>query len=517
MTRDELVAWRAELESTRSSTELLDHLLSPADAPARIRTLPGEALYRLVRRIGLEDCTEIVALSSGQQVQAFIDFDAWQGDRLDIERLDPWLRALMVSGREVLVERLLDLDDQLLSWIVLSSAQIYVIDDPESFEAPDEEHVLTQDRRLCIVFPESAERDLPVKVFLDAFMREHPDHCYNFLVFTGAALNSELEENALRWRQGRLADLGFVEPIEALGLYTAPRPDQIRDARRAVPRGVEAPVLAQSLRSDERLNAGIATLDAQTRAVVLQELAYVCNTALSADRVPLWDEAAQEHVLRRVRAGLSLGLDALSEGATPRSDADVLADVPLALVFRAGYGRMLEAAEPARRARRRGLLSGPGGPVDAVDQPLLRSWVEALTDRHPHLPDDRIPRTTADLARMRAFAEVVADLVDFPAGGRSDDAGLCAWVLTQVVRGLLGLSDFGRVPAPRLAEAHALLFAQGGLSPAGREAARAQWLEQGGRRPQTIDFLLTWAAEELAAVDPTALEGRFCTALLLGP
>jgi hypothetical protein len=73
------------------------------------------------------------------------------------------------------------------------------------------------------------------------------------------------------------------------------------------------------------------------------------------------------------------------------------------------------------------------------------------------------------------------------------------------------------VPAPRLAEVHALLFVNGGLSPAGREAARAVWLTQGGRRPQTIDFLLTWAAEELAAVEPAALEGRYCTALLLGP
>ena len=73
------------------------------------------------------------------------------------------------------------------------------------------------------------------------------------------------------------------------------------------------------------------------------------------------------------------------------------------------------------------------------------------------------------------------------------------------------------MPAPRLAEVHALLFVNGGLSPAGREAARAVWLTQGGRRPQTIDFLLTWAAEELAAVEPAALEGRYCTALLLGP
>lgn len=513
----ELAAWRAEVEAVRSSSELLDRLLSPADAPARLQALPGDALYRLVRRIGLEDATEIVAMASGTQVQAFLDFDAWQGDTLDLARLDPWLRALMAAGQEVLLGRLLDLDDQLLSRIVLTSARIFVVEDPESFEPPEEEHVLTQDRRLCIVFPESSERDLPVKVFLDAFMRENPEHCYNFLVFTGSALTSELEENAHRWRQGRLADLGFVDPIEALGLYTAPRPDQIAAARRAVPTGAETPVLAASVRGDERLAAALGRLDADLRAIVLQELAYVCNTALSADRVSLWDEPAQEHVLRRVRAGLGLGLDALSAGPSPRTDADILAEVPLAIVFRTGYGRMLEAAEPARRARRRGLLVGPGGPIDAVDQPLLRTWVEALTDRHPHLPGDRIPRTAADLAHMRGFAEVAAELVDFPAGGRPDDAGLGAWVLTQLLRAALGLVGAGPLAAGRLAEAHGLLFRDGAVSPEGRARMLDAWRAAGRTTPQTLDFLLTWAAEELAGVPVSQLEGRFCTALVLGP
>jgi hypothetical protein len=515
-TGTDLVRWRAAVEEARSTTTQLDLLLSPTDAAACIRSLPGEQLYRIIRRVGLEDCTEIVGLSSGAQVQACLDFDAWDGDRLSVERLDPWLRSLLQAGMDTFVDRMRDLDDQLLSAIIRKSAHILVIDDPESFDPPDEEHVLTQDRRICIVFPESSERDLPVKVFLDGLMREDPDHCYNLLVFTGAALDAELEETAFRWRQGRLADLGFVDPIEALGIYTPPRPDQLAEARRAVPKDASATVLAPSLRGDERLKAALMHLSGETAQVVQQELAYVANTALSADRVPLWDEAAQETVLRRVRTGLALGLDALSTGGGAAGDAEVLARVPLALVFRTGYARVLDAAEPARRARRRGLLAASGGPVEAVDLPLLKRWVEALTDRHPHLPDGRLPRSAQDLEHMRAFAALVGDLVDFPAGGRPDEAGLCAWVLTQVVRSVLGLEGSGPLPVGAVVRAHGALFTDGHVSESQRSAVRAAFLAAGGRRPATIDALLAWAEEELGAVAPEAIEPRFCAPLVLG-
>lgn len=511
----ELEAWRASLEAARSSTALLDLLLSPTDAAARIHSLPGEQLYRIISKIGLGDCAEIVALATGAQVQACLDFDAWEGDRLAVARLDPWLHSLLLSGLETFVDRMRDLDDQLLSLIIRRSAQILIIDDPESFDPPDEEHVLTQDRRICILFPEAAERDLPVKVFLDALMREDPDHCYNLLVYTGAALDAELEETALRWRQGRLADLGFVDPIEAIGIYTPPRADQLSGARRAVPRESGTALLAPSLRGDERLGAALAGLSGETALVVAQELAYVANTALSADRVPLWDDAAQEVVLRRLRTGLALGLDALSPGGGASGDAEVLATVPLALVFRTGYARVLEAAEPARRARRRGLLAGPGGPVDALDLPILKRWVEAMTDRHPNLPEGRLPRSTAELDRMRAFSALVGDLVDFPAGGRPDEAGLCAWVLTQVLRARLELGGPGPLPVDALGRAHEALFTAGRVTDVDRERFRALFLAQGGRRTETIDALLAWAEDELGGLTPESIEPRFCAPLVL--
>ena len=71
---------------------------------------------------------------------------------------------------------------------------------------------------------------------------------------------------------------------------------------------------------------------------------------------------------------------------------------------------------------------------------------------------------------------------------------LCAWVLTQIVRDLRGLEGPGPLPVGHLRAAHALLFAEGDVSTAGRDAARATWARRRGKRPQTLDFLLSWAA-----------------------
>ena len=261
----------------------------------------------------------------------------------------------------------------------------------------------------------------------------------------------------------------------------------------------------------------MAQLRANVRTTVANELVYVCNTALSADRVPLWDSEAQELTLRRVRAGLMLGLDALSSAPGVEGDAEVLGRVPVALIFRTGYARTLDAARLALKSRRRGLLVGPGGPLDALDQPLLKTWTEALTDRHPHLPGDRTPRTAEDLSRMRGFAEVVGSLVDFPGGGRPETAGLCAWVLTQLVRDVLGLEDSGPLPLSHLATAHRALFADGAVTETARAAIFAAAERKGLVHRPTVEFLLAWAAEELAQQTPENLEARFCAPLVLGP
>lgn len=493
----DLGAWRAELQHARSGRALLDALLSPHDAGRLVSRLPVEDLHLYVRQIGLADAPELLALASGEQVRGILDAEIWEGDRPTTERLDPWLGALMHAGPLVMYRRLLEVDDALLNWIVRRSVRVQTLDDPEDFDPPDVEHVVTPDGRLCVCFPESAERDMPVKLFLDMLMRDDPAFCINLLVFAEAALDSVLEEDAFRWRSGRMADRGYVDPVEALAIYAPPPPlnseqtgasDQVRAASRFV-----APVVD----AEARLAAAFDVMDADDREPARASLAYASNMALSADRVELWDLEAQEAVLKRVRAGLVLGLDRLAgPGADARADAEVLGSTPMAVTFRVGYQRMQAAVAPLRKALSAGWLAGPAGRLDGLDLPRVRSFAEALAARHPALPNGAPPRDADGLARMATAATLLAELGRV-AAERPREIGIGAWLFTRFARDVAGLDAVGPLPADRADAVIDALFADGALRPEARSAAEAWWTRLGGTRADALAVLLDEAVRQL--------------------
>lgn len=514
----ELNAWRATIARARGGRALLDALIEPHDAARLIPQLPIDDLHAYVHRIGLDDADGVIALASGAQVRGMIDADIWTRDTLSLERIDPWLSALMRAGTKVLCARLLDLDDTLLTWLVRRSVETDVLDNPDDFEAPDGEYVVTPDGALCIRFPHGETRDLPIKLFLDRMMRDNAELCINLLVHSQVALDSNLEDDAYRWRSGRMADRGYVDYYDALAIYTPPREDQVRGAQSAIPDDAPAverwlvPVLAP----DARLAAAFTALDPDAIDSVQGALGYVANMALSADRVEAWDEEGQAETLDRLRAGLVLGLDALAgPDADPQLDAEVLADTTLALIFRTGYARTLAAARPLQRPLRDDLLAGPGGRTDAVDLPALRPWAEALAERHPRHPDGPFS-TGAALADAQHHAELLAELARVAGATRPREIGLGAWLITWMTRDLIGLDGPGALPPHRLADAHRALFADGAFAPAARDAAADWWRRAGGSDPFALEQLVDAATDAMAALHPAKLDPRYLPLWFIG-
>lgn len=509
----EFEPWRAELDRTRSGAALLDALISPRNARALVRRLPSDDLHAMIRRIGLSDCAELLALTTGEQVRDLLDAEVWVADEIAIERVDSWLGALMHAGHDVLLNRVMALDDELINWVVRRSVRVVIAEDPESYDAEDLEHVVTPDGRMYIYFPESADRDLPMKLVLDGLMRADPVLCVDLLVHSSAALDSNLQEQAYRWRSGRMADRGYVDYYEALVVYTPPRARATPQPSKAAESGSRrwlAPVIEPELRLADAFGAIPAAALDRAHA----SLGYLANMAFSADRVEAWDMDAQADVLRRVRAGLVLGLDALTdEDGGPAADADVLTARPLSVVFRHGYARMVEAAAPLQ-AVRSALRIGPDV-VGAVDLPALRPWAEALTGRHPTRLDGSPLTTAADLADARAAAESIAALARAAGATRPVEHGLGAWLTTWLVRDLVGLDGPGRLPSTRLEDAHRALFSGGALRPEAADAAHAWWVRLDGGTSAALDALLDAATDAMAGVAAGALDPRFLPLLTI--
>ncbi|MFN3197875.1 MAG: DUF6178 family protein [Bradymonadia bacterium] len=513
-----LAQWQAEIGGLTTGGRLLDALISPKDAERRIQSLPTEDLHRAVKVIGLADAGPILALASGQQVQGMLDGEIWVKDALSLERMDPWLGALMHAGPEALTRHLLAQDDPIINWVVRRSVRVIAIEDPDSFDPPDTEHVVTPDNRMCVVFPDPDPRDLPMKVFLDVLMRTEPEYCYNLLVFSSAALDSVLQEEAYRWRSGRMADRGYVDYYDALRVYTAPRPDELTAAQQALPK-VDGPVgywMRPVVAPDERLAQAIATLDQGQQDLFHQGLAYVLNMALSADRIEAWDTEAAEPVFQRVRAGLALGLDALSAGdVDARADGIRLAEHTPSFIFRTGYGRMQAAARPLTRIVSTGKLRAEGGPADRVDIEPMRTWALALGDRHPQKPDGRPLSSSTDLSEAHQMARNIAALSTAVFSGDlaktvETQPGIGALAFTEITARVLGLDPTQPLPASALEKAHRAMFSEGALTEAARAAAITWWHDRAPEGPiVALDMMLQAATEALAQVDVDALEARF--------
>lgn len=497
--------WRAELDRARSGGALLNALIDPADAPRLVPMLPVEDLHGFIRRIGLEDCTELLSLTSGAQVQGMLDSEIWTKDSLAIERLQPWLRALMIAGPEVLGQRLLAQDDELINWTVRRYARAIVVEDPDDFDPPDLDHVLTPDGRLCIVFPSQGEDDLPIKIFLDWLMRNNPVFCVDLMIHSSAALDSTLQEQALRWRSGRMADRGYVDYYEALAVYTPPKVSAPVDGDGPAPRHW----LVEVVDPDTRLNAAIASLDAERREQLGAHLGYTANMALSADRVDLTDEDAVRATMTRLRAGLVLGLDALAGSpAVPAADGQALVNHGPTHVFRTGYARTLEAAKPLRLQAVRRLLRRDDDPVGALDHATWRAWGEALLARHPIHPEDR-PLRVNELPFAQAWATALAQLVRLAGEARPAECGVGAWLGTGALRAALGDPGLAPIPADQVAAAHRALFEHGRIRSEARGKVSAWWQSLGDADEAALALVLDGLREQIGGLDPAAIDLRF--------
>lgn len=103
------------------SPPLLERLLTRPDLAQLVPSLQPEVLHRVIQIRGLEDCADVVALATPEQLSRVLDLDLWRvrtqgGDEeLDADRFGAWLEVLMQSGGAVAAQKLMGLDVELVT------------------------------------------------------------------------------------------------------------------------------------------------------------------------------------------------------------------------------------------------------------------------------------------------------------------------------------------------------------------------------------------------------------------
>jgi hypothetical protein len=307
-----------------------------------IPRLPEAELCFTVKAVGLHDASWLLAYATPEQLVAGVDLDAWRGYQVDLATLGDWLAAVAESDQPALLRTAQALDPELLVMLLRSRLAVeQKPTDDESWQPPEKSQTL-EGQFYFVARDENDDLEELVKLLRVLF---EEDYWAYFRLMLGAIweLDSDCEEWALRWRAGRLEDLGFPSWNEAMRIYRFIAPsDRGRVPEAERPLDVDAwqlPVWLPSLPDaggpEHRVFRAIAALEEEERRAAFYAFVAVANKIAVADQLPLSEAESTPQAIGKAARLVSQGL-AYVASERGLSDPDVLRLLTLERLFSVG-------------------------------------------------------------------------------------------------------------------------------------------------------------------------------------
>lgn len=432
------------------------------DAEAIIPQLPSQSFVRIARRLRDEQRLELlIPHATAEQLQATVDFEGWAGDRIRVPRIREWLsviaecfvRADYPRGR--LTELMHDMDMDM--WVLgLMAATAVAEADPEDDawldRAANDMDALetweTPDGQYLVGVPDNEIGRATLRV-LDAIYADSLAEGAKVVRYIKYGLGSELEEQQLRWRSGRMADLGFPEWEEAMRLFKPLAREEAlgpeAPSAPVPPEGFAEPALPW--RGSDLLRAVMAHLEPEQHGVRSREFLLLVNELMAAQRFDPGDDDLQERAIHQARSTVSLGLELLAAWSDADDKVQMLAErlqiIGVRGAFRVGYGPLAKLRRAALALHRSGRVS-----LETVGGLLDRPWGPSLAGLCHWFPE--LPVDTEGRARPR-----VAGLEEDAVSARKKQLQAERTVRAVKLRPLTSMQDVA-VATKRVAEAGAL-------------------------------------------------------------
>ena len=350
---EEQVALVCETPLARRS-EMLMLLPQPEDV---IPLIPEAELCFTVKAIGIEDSSWLLEYATPDQVVACVHLDAWQGTLPDRDALDRWLDVLSIGSEASFIRSVRSLDPEVVVLFLNHRVQFHQKpDDDEGWQPP--EGGQTVDGQFYYV----AIRDKDDLVAITSMLRSlfTIDYWMYFRMMQGIIHEPDIEneEWALRWRTGRLEDLGFPPWDRALLIYRFIRPEDralISEETGALDVGewhlpIWMPSLPTSVDHQHLLFRTLARLDEEERRSALYGFIALANKVAVADRMELGDAESTPRAIDKAAAFASDGLEFIANER--KLDAtDVIRRVNIEHLFRVGANLNPDRARPQESAK----------------------------------------------------------------------------------------------------------------------------------------------------------------------
>ena len=388
--------------------QALDKIHEAEHPAALVHSFPEEDLYFLIHDLGPEDALSLLALASNKQREYLIDVTAWHRDRLQLQTLTKWLHLMLSADPHQVLFWLNTEQTDLLTLILFRNIEVAFREhdqDPsifgnDFFTFDDIYYIRILDKS---VFSENGERtkttesetdDKQRRFFLKKLLSllANEDH-FRFQQILHAAANvlpAELEEEAYRLRNVRLAEKGFLAFDEAVGIYQPLKMDALKTQRAksfgtAALQDNDTAVPYYPVSMLPKKSVFTEALQAIDSSLVIQqiqsEFASLCNQIISADQTSITDKNQLTPIVKKACGYLNIGLDLSSPGKARAEKADrrhtmatTIQRIPLAKIFQLGYSQALRLKWQAQRWQKTAWFQKSGLPLAFWDE----AWVGVL-------------------------------------------------------------------------------------------------------------------------------------------
>ena len=348
-------------------------LIDAPDPEVLVPQLAVQDFYLMVREVGIEDLEEIVALATTEQLTSLIDFDGWPGDQLNGPAALRWLELMLNVGDEKFLTTLREIDLGLL--ILMLAKQFTILHAPGDIHDEDLNFEVTRGNGGYVLDYVNEEESKAVTLFLDTLYRLDAEHFY--LVMEGIRWETEaqLEEDVYTARCGRLLDLGFSPPHNALSVYARIDCNNFAAlAARRTPAASYDDAPVQALRLLEAAAPGgllAALMEQGIGEDIANDLVLLINKVISADRIDPGEDKELRAATERVYATLNLALENLC-GHDIAAAEQLLAERYPEDLFRFGFSLTLALQQRAKALTASAIAPFLDGPFRAGVEILRR-------------------------------------------------------------------------------------------------------------------------------------------------
>ncbi len=315
-----------------------------------------------------EQRADLLALATEEQFHSMVDLYGWSGWTPSIEKVEELIAPLVATGLGGAIRAMDRLTDEMRTLLFRRHLVVHQREhlDDDAPEVPETSDLIpTADGYYFIEIPDAENCPTVVRQLVDGLLFRPFEEYHRELEAIRWELESSLEEDALRWRTGRMADLGFGTYEEGLRLLAPLDPSAVAarlKSRRTTPllRVDNAlPALYREKLEGHPLLEGAFSLLAtsadpqwQARAETLPaEIASMTNLFLSAIRCDLSDLDAVAAGAGMARDLLALGLSAVG-GNGPSDAANALVHEVPGTFIQAAMGVLTPLRQRARQLKK---------------------------------------------------------------------------------------------------------------------------------------------------------------------